>query len=122
MSDWNFNHPEEMKRYKREYYHRNKEVLYKKSVRRRRQLVEWLYQIKLSLKCECGEDHPSTLDFHHIDASKKDANIAVALIRGWSKERILEEISKCKILCSNCHRKLHWNEKNAGVSGEFSKL
>lgn len=122
MSDWNFKHPEEMKRYKRAYYHRNKKLLYKKSVERRKMLVDWVHEIKSSFKCECGEDHPATLDFHHVDASKKEASISVALVRGWSKDRIREELKKCKVVCANCHRKLHWNEKNAGVSVESSKL
>lgn len=122
MGDWNFKHPEEMRRYKREYYHRNKKVLYRKSVKRRNELVKFVHDIKSSLKCECGESHPATLDFHHVDASKKDINISRALVRGWSKEHLLEEISKCRVICSNCHRKLHWNERNAGISVEFSKL
>jgi predicted HNH restriction endonuclease len=29
-----------------------------------------------------------------------------------SKEKILLEISKCKVLCANCHRILHWKERN----------
>ena len=111
MSTWNFDHPEEMKRYKREYYHRNQKVLYKKSVVRRNKLVEWVSKLKLTLKCECGENHPATLDFHHIDASKKDSSISRALVRGWSIDRIKKELNKCKVLCANCHRKLHWNEK-----------
>jgi predicted HNH restriction endonuclease len=29
-----------------------------------------------------------------------------------SLKRIVEEIGKCVILCSNCHRKLHYHNKS----------
>ena len=57
---------------------------------------------------ECGEDHPATLDFHHTDPNTKEHHPAD--LRG-SKARFLAEIEKCVVLCSNCHRKLHWRER-----------
>lgn len=48
-------------------------------------------------------------DFHHLDPStKKERSI------NWLQEDILlkEEMSKCIILCSNCHRILHFGDKN----------
>jgi hypothetical protein len=59
---------------------------------------------------QCGEDHPSTLDFHHEDPAKKEASVRQLLDNGYSQKRILAEIAKCIVLCSNCHRKLHWSE------------
>ena len=54
----------------------------------------------------CSESEYCTLDLHHIDPSKKDFAIgSMVFNRSWSS--ILEEISKCVVLCSNCHRKVH---------------
>lgn len=62
----------------------------------------------LKLACsQCGEDHPAVLDFHHTDPSVKEDH--PSLIR--SKARLLKEIETCIVLCSNCHRKLHWQER-----------
>lgn len=58
----------------------------------------------------CGENEPVALDFHHIDQTQKDTEV-VKLV-SYSRLRLKEEIRKCAILCSNCHRKLH-----AGIEG-----
>lgn len=57
-------------------------------------------------KCRiCGYNRcPAAFDFHHIDPQGKDFNISEALT-SW--ERILPEIEKCELLCSNCHREVH---------------
>ena len=71
----------------------------------------------LKVKCKCGEDHPAALDFHHRNSQEKDFEISVAIGWGYSWERILAEIAKCDVICSNCHRKLHWEEKKKNCSG-----
>lgn len=47
----------------------------------------------------------SALEFHHIDPTLKDVNYAT--MRGWSFERIEEELQNCILLCANCHREVH---------------
>ena len=57
----------------------------------------------------CGEhfyNDPECLDFHHIDPKTKDVSVA----RIWRTslkqlDKMIEEIKKCIVLCSNCHRK-----------------
>lgn len=73
----------------------------------------WITELKSTLVCSsCPENHPSCLQFHHLDPTKKENTIANSLRLGWSKEHILSEISKCIVLCANCHFKFHYNEKN----------
>lgn len=97
------------KEYYRVFGQAEKDAIYS----RRRENRKWLKEIRHSLSCEgCGETHPATLDFHHRDQSDKVIEISKAINgRGWSRDRILSEIEKCAVLCSNCHRKMHWDEE-----------
>lgn len=51
------------------------------------------------------------LDFHHIDPTTKKFRIANALSELKDLNKIKEEITKCELICANCHRELHWNER-----------
>jgi len=76
----------------------------------KRQQIQWYREYKTTLKCsKCGESHPSTLDFHHKNPNEKEFNISNELYNGYDVEKIKKEIEKCIVLCSNCHRKLHWD-------------
>lgn len=64
--------------------------------------------IKKINKCgKCSEDTACCLDFHHINPETKKFTIGNALKMKISTEEMLEELKKCIILCSNCHRKAH---------------
>lgn len=60
-------------------------------------------------KCEnCGYDkYIGALEFHHLDPTKKDFNISHYASKNF--EKIKNELDKCKLLCSNCHREVHGN-------------
>lgn len=62
-------------------------------------------------KCSiCGYNKcVNALEFHHLNPAEKD--ISFRRMRGWSKERRNKELDKCSLLCSNCHREVHANEK-----------
>lgn len=49
----------------------------------------------------------AALEFHHLDASKKEFGLGAARgsIKNWKK--LVEEVKKCILLCSNCHREFH---------------
>jgi predicted HNH restriction endonuclease len=61
-------------------------------------------------KCnDCGGTfHKCAYDFHHVNPLEKKFEIAPSLDRNW--ETILEEVGKCVMLCSNCHRVRHYRE------------
>ncbi len=63
-------------------------------------------------KCsECGYNEcNAALEFHHLDPLKKEFDWSKMRLR--SKINITKELDKCVLLCSNCHRKLHYNKEN----------
>lgn len=44
-------------------------------------------------------------DFHHLNPSEKDVDWSKLRLK--SDESIKNELNKCVLLCSNCHRKRH---------------
>jgi len=93
------------KAYRREY-----RKTYNKSARA--EFMAW----KATLSCtKCGENHPATLDFHHHTPHPDNIKInkLVKFRRyGFAKKEIIE---KCIVLCSNCHRKHHWDDNRKVV-------
>ena len=73
-------------------------------------------------KCvRCGYDkYQGALEFHHINPDMKDFN--PSHLRKYSfDERIKEELDKCILVCSNCHREIHHEiiqEKYKSKKGE----
>lgn len=100
------------KEYRKKHYQANKDKYIKKANIYNKSIIDWFLKLKKSLKCKCGEDRWWVLDFHHRDPLTKEYNIS-SLIRKGSKKNILKEIEKCDVLCSNCHRDLHYQEKQA---------
>lgn len=108
---------EDNRRYQAKWYKQNKALQVARVTQQKHDRAIWLLEIKKNLCCSrCGETHPATLDFHHRVPSDKKYNISAMAHRGISQEKILAEIAKCDVLCANCHRILHFDEKCSGSS------
>lgn len=106
---WLEKNQELVRSYKRKWYENNKEKHIEGGKIRKKELKKWVNEYKVSKKCKsCSENHIAVLDFHHRNPKEKDIDICVAISNGWSKKRLMKEIEKCDVLCSNCHRKLHY--------------
>jgi len=70
-------------------------------------MVKKIREYKESVGCiDCGEMYPHyVLEFDHIDPSTKVAN--VSRLRSWKTAQ--EEMSKCEVVCGNCHNIRTWN-------------
>ena len=107
---------ETRKAYYREYnkgwYQRHKERLLEKRRQHYAELKQWLRRYKSNLRCvECGENHPACIQFHHLHREEKSFTISHIIGRTHiSVKRLEKEISKCEILCGNCHAIRHWRE------------
>jgi len=76
-------------------------------------LIDYVDGVKKENGCKyCEEDDPVCLDFHHRDPLLKEHEIGKMVSFRMGFDRIKKEISKCDVVCSNCHRKLHYKEKN----------
>lgn len=91
----------------------NKYPIYKekhiaRGIKRKKEIALFVREIKSKLGCsKCEDKRHYVLDFHHKDDNKKNT-ISRMVAMGLSNKTIQEEIDKCVILCSNCHRELHW--------------
>ena len=89
-----------------------------KSIRAMKYYTEWMTKLipqhlgMEKIRClRCGYDRSLVaIEFHHSDPEKKEQMIS-ALVRnispfGENKHKVLEEVDKCEIICSNCHREI----------------
>lgn len=61
----------------------------------------------------CGFNNSHfALDFHHVDSSKKDFNLGKT---NKPLDLLMEELTKCVLLCANCHRMVHSGEIKIGA-------
>ena len=64
-------------------------------------------------KCEiCGYNkYIGALDFHHKNPKEKDFRLSNSFNRYRTKwEKVIKELDKCMLVCSNCHREIHYNK------------
>ena len=95
---------ERQKQAQHESYLRNKEKAYKASKIAKLEKFKWLDELKSKPCSDCGNTFPSyVMEFHHRNPEEKVMTIArIIITRG--KNAVMEEIAKCDLLCSNCHR------------------
>lgn len=80
----------------------------KKAVSKRRKLLKEKAISYLGGKCtNCGYSKcADALEFHHLDTTQKDFGISYkGITRAW--EKIQNELDKCILVCSNCHKEIH---------------
>jgi len=106
------------KKYKQQYYEDNKEKVKNKCNNWRKNNKE---KMKLAVnkrnkklkekrvkekggKCQiCGYDKSiAALEFHHVNSTEKENVISRLTLR-----KAKEELKKCILICSNCHREIH---------------
>ena len=73
---------------------------------------------------ECGfvanEETIAAFDFHHLDPSEKEYTPSDMLM--LKKEKVFQELDKCVLLCSNCHRIFHHRQYRAKLLEKQQKV
>lgn len=110
-----------MSGYHNEWYHKNKERLREARRQRNRddykERKEFIRASKIKVgrcsrcKLECHRKNHVAFDWDHVDPSTKSFNLGS--VRTQSFASIEREISKCRLVCKNCHAVIsykshHW--------------
>ncbi len=75
----------------------------------RRRTKEKLVEYKGGECIKCGyKKCIAVLEFHHLDPKEKDFTIGG---KSWSLEKLKKEVDKCILVCSNCHKEIHYELK-----------
>lgn len=90
------------------HYTNNKSKYIDKSKKYKKKIWKIVDDIKSSSGCKiCGYNRcTASLDFHHKESNSKDGSVG-RLIGDGNLSKVLEEISKCVIVCKNCHYEIH---------------
>ena len=129
-------HREDVRRYQREYYIRNRDARlaaaaeYRKAhptansdyyrahraeiLSRESDFLQSIRDRKRELGCaDCGQTE-GWLDYHHVDPNTKEYDVAT--MHFASDEKVESEIAKCVVLCRKCHRRRHRELKFKGAA------
>jgi phosphopantetheinyl transferase (holo-ACP synthase) len=99
-----------MRPYRRKWYRKHHEEQVARTLANRLAKKEAIRDMKSNPCTDCGQTfHWAVMDFDHLDGKEKESSVSVMVQNGVSMDRILAEISKCELVCSNCHRLRTWN-------------
>ena len=88
----------------RKWYRRNRSAIIARRLVRKRKITKLVRDAKNKPCVDCGHSFPAVcMDFDHVRGDKL-FSLAEARILGASVQRVKQEIKKCDLVCSNCHR------------------
>ena len=102
------NDPIKQREASRRHYEKNRDRVIAKakeySVKARVRIRAFITaHLKANPCVDCGETDTIVLEFDHV--AGKDFNISDATRKGVSMKKLKDEIAKCEVRCSNCHRR-----------------
>jgi hypothetical protein len=94
--------------YQREWYKKNRDLhirrVYVSTSKRRALLLQRINELRDRPCADCGVRYPPyVMDFDHIVGEKVD-DVCAMRRRMMDWDKIVAEIAKCDVVCSNCHR------------------
>jgi hypothetical protein len=81
-------------------------------IERSRKMIEFLRDYKVKKGCaDCGyNEHHAGLEFDHVYGKVQN----VSKMGRYGKERVMEEVAKCDVVCGTCHNIRTFNRKHGG--------
>ena len=96
-----------MKKYRIEYYQRNKASHVERNYKSRAKLRDYVLALKAAPCKDCGVCYPAEpwlMEFDHREPDKKTNSIFYFVTSG-SMRLLKEEVAKCDLVCVVCHRR-----------------
>lgn len=112
----------------RNYYKENRIRQLELAKRRKLRYIEerknFLEGIKGKPCLDCGKSYPMwIMDFDHRDSQSKIASISYLAFRKMvNLDKLKEEIKKCDLVCSNCHRQRTYSRLQRNISAEVANV
>ena len=108
---------------RREHYerHQKEEIAraYGVNKKRREEAQRFIYEYLSYQVCkDCGEYDFSVLTFDHVRGKKK-MEVSQMAAQGYSINAIMDEISKCEVVCYNCHMRREDKRRSGGRFRRF---
>jgi hypothetical protein len=102
------------KNQKNDWYIRNQEServrLREQKSQNKASLQAYIWDYLSNHPCiDCGEADPRVLEFDHVRGDKH-SSISKMVTDNRSLAAVQEEIQKCVVRCSNCHRRRHYKD------------
>src|SRR5574343_16672 len=95
-------HKKLMRPRSRAHYLKNRSYYLIRNRRRRKKIAEYIQKLKETPCADCNIKYPYwVMQFDHVRGTKT-FNVA-SMVSLESKRLIDEEVSKCEVVCANCH-------------------
>ena len=91
--------------YQKAYYKNNPRSINESSKKRRKEIREMVINAKDIPCMDCGKEYPYyVMDLDHRPGVDKKFPLSIAASKCRALKTVQEEIDKCDVVCSNCHR------------------
>ncbi len=108
---------EAQRRYQAAHYEKNKQYYKDKAREKQREIAAEIRRRKEANPCtDCGKFYPYyVMEFDHLPGSEKVVHPA-RLYQYGSFSKMERELSKCELVCANCHRE-RTHQRSLGSCG-----
>ena len=92
------------KEYDRKYYLDDKGRRKQVNKNWQERFIAWYNELKSGLCTDCKNTfNPECMQWDHLPQYDKIEGVGKLARLTWNKNKVLEEIAKCELVCANCH-------------------